>query len=324
MLERERELIIDFLRGRGYFEANVGLDAKPGSAPGSLDLFVSVRLGPAYPLGPITFTGNHAIATDELDAMFRHGDWITLWNTPVPFTQKQLRQDMDALTKRYRALGYVGVRVTTDFSVQKSVDRAAKNVHVVIAINERKRIAVAFKGNASQSSSSLQDELTLSSRGSYDDYEVGASADAIQRYYQQQGHFFARVDWRRERLSADQERIVFSIDEGPVLKVQRRRASSARACSRRSSSPRSSRCARTHFGGSGPAATPPGGSSSRTSSACSSTTTPAGSSTRGPGSTPPPTRPPSARWARRPPPPRPPPAKPARSTFASPSTRVRA
>jgi outer membrane protein insertion porin family len=219
VLERERELIIDFLRGRGYFEANVGLDAKPGSAPGSLDLYVSVRLGPAYPLGPITFTGNHAIGSEELDPMFRHGDWITLWNTPVPFTQKQLREDMDALTKRYRELGFAGVRVTTDFSVQRSIDRAAKNVRIGIAINERKRITVAFEGNFTQSSSALQDQLTLASRGSYDDYEVGASADAIQRHYQQQGHFFARVDWRRERLSADQERIVFSIDEGPVLKV---------------------------------------------------------------------------------------------------------
>jgi outer membrane protein assembly complex protein YaeT len=220
MLERERLLVIDFLRSRGYFEANVGLDTRPGSDPGSLDLYVTVQLGPAYPLGPITFTGNHAISTEDLDQMFRHGDWITLWNTPVPFTQKQLREDMDAVTKRYRALGFAGVRVTTDFSVQKSVDRAAKNVRIGIAINERKRIAVAFEGNASQSVSSLQDQLTLFIRGSYDDFEVGASADALQRHYQQQGNFFARVDWRRERLSADEERIVFSIDEGPRLRVR--------------------------------------------------------------------------------------------------------
>ncbi len=232
VLERERELIIDFLRGRGYFEANVGLDARPGSVPGSLDLYVAVRLGPAYPVGPITFTGNHALGTDELEPMFQHGDWITLWNTPVPFTQKQLREDMDALTKRYRALGFAGVRVTTDFSVHKSIDRAAKNVRIGIAINERKRIVVAFEGNSSQSSSALQDELTLFSRGSYDDYEVGASADAIQRHYQQQGNFFARVEWRRERLSADQERIVFSIDEGPVLKVRDVEFAGAHALSR--------------------------------------------------------------------------------------------
>jgi len=221
VLERERELVIDFLRSRGYFEATVGLEARPGaSAPGSVDLYVDVKLGPAYPLGPVTFTGNHALPSDEIDPMFRHADWFTLWTSPEPFTQKQLREDIDALVKRYRALGYVGVRVTSDFSVQKSVNRATKDVRVNIAINERKRIEVTFEGNTSQSSSSLKNQLTLISRGSFDDFEVGASADAIQRYYQQQGRFFARVDWRRERLSPAEERIVFSVDEGPELKVR--------------------------------------------------------------------------------------------------------
>src|SRR5205807_9135785 len=60
----------------------------------------------------------------------------------------------------------------------------------------------------------------LYTRGSYDDYELGSSADALQRYYQQHGHFFARVDWRRERMSADEDRVVFVIDEGPELKVR--------------------------------------------------------------------------------------------------------
>src|SRR5450755_4158138 len=38
ILERERELVIDFLRSRGYFEATVGVEAQPGpSAAGSVD-----------------------------------------------------------------------------------------------------------------------------------------------------------------------------------------------------------------------------------------------------------------------------------------------
>lgn len=231
VLEREREHVIDFLRSRGYFEANVRLEARPGSAPGALDFHVLVRLGPAYPLGPITFTGNHALTAEEIDPMFRHGDWLTLWNTPLPFTQKQLREDLDALTKRYRALGYAGVRVTTDFSVGHSVDRAAENVRIGVTISERKRIVVAFEGNASQSYGTLMDTITLFSRGSYDDYEVGASADAIQHHYQENGNFLARVEWRRERLSAEEERIVFSIDEGPVLKVRSIDFAGARALS---------------------------------------------------------------------------------------------
>src|SRR6185295_5250075 len=122
--------------------------------------------------------------------------------------------------KRYRDLGYFVVRVTTDFSMQKSLDRMAKNVRLAININERKKISVAFEGNNKVSSSTLRDELTLLTRGSYDDFEVTSSADAIQRYYQADGYFFARVDWRRERLSADEERIVYTIDEGPQLRVR--------------------------------------------------------------------------------------------------------
>jgi hypothetical protein len=83
----------------------------------------------------------------------------------VAFTQKQLRLDIEAVEKKYRQLGYVGVRVTSDFSVQKSIDRNAKNVRLNIHINERKRVNVVFEGNTSTSSSSLRDELTLLSRG---------------------------------------------------------------------------------------------------------------------------------------------------------------
>ena len=220
-IERERGRIIDFLRAEGYFEANVRLDAADTpKVPGAADLNVTIDRGPAYPLGPITFTGNRAIPSDEIDPLFRHKAWYYLWFRPVAFTQKQLRLDIEALEKKYRQLGYVGVRVTTDFSVQKSVDRNAKNVRLNIHINERKRLTVVFEGNTSTSSSALRDALTLLSRGSYDDFEVAASADAIQRYYQQRGRFLARVDWRRERLSAEEERIVFMIDEGPELRVR--------------------------------------------------------------------------------------------------------
>jgi outer membrane protein insertion porin family len=219
-LERERQRVIEFIRSEGYFEANVKLEGRPAlTAAGAVDLYVTVELGPAYPVGTITFTGQHALTDAEMDPMFRHLDWQKLWMAPVPFTQRQLRDDIDALTKRYRSLGYIGARVTHDFSVQRSVDREAKNVHLNIRINERRRVQIQFEGN-SVSGSSLLAATTLIPRGSYDDYEVEASADSVQRYYQQNGYFFARVDWRRELISSEEERVVFVIDEGPELRVK--------------------------------------------------------------------------------------------------------
>jgi outer membrane protein insertion porin family len=220
-LEAERAHVIDYLRGEGYLEANVRLDAvAPSGVRGAVDLHVRIQHGPGYPLGPLTVTGNHVVPTDEIDPLFRHRDWESLWLQPSPFTQKQLREDIEKVVKRYRDLGYVGARVSHDFNLQQSIDRAAKNVRLALSINERKRIDIAFEGNANQGDGTLKDKLTMFERGSYDDYELGASADAIQRYYQQEGYFFARVDWRRDHLSADEDRVTFVVDEGPELKVR--------------------------------------------------------------------------------------------------------
>jgi outer membrane protein insertion porin family len=220
-LERERGRVVEYLRGEGYFDADAHLVLEPArGVDGATDVTINVTRGSAYPLGPVTVIGNSLFPSDEIEKMFHHRDWQAAWFLAAPFTAKQLRIDIDALTKKYRDKGYVGARVSSDFNVASSIDRQAKNVHLTITVNERKHIVVVFEGNRHVSSSTLKDELTLFDRGSYDDHEVSVSADTLERYYEQQGHFFARVDWRREHISAGDDRIVFSIDEGPELKVR--------------------------------------------------------------------------------------------------------
>jgi outer membrane protein insertion porin family len=220
-LERERGRVVEYLRGEGYFDADAHLVLEPArDVDGATDVTINVTRGSSYPLGPVTVTGNSLFPSDEIDKMFHHRDWQAAWFLPAPFTAKQLRSDIDTLTKKYRDKGYVGARVSSDFNVAGSIDRQAKNVRLTITVNERKHIVVVFEGNHHVSSSTLKDELTLFDRGSYDDHEVSVSADTLERYYEQHGYFFARVDWRREHLSANEDRIVFTIDEGPELKVR--------------------------------------------------------------------------------------------------------
>ena len=220
-LERERGRVVEYLRGEGYFDADAHLELAPVSdVEGATDVTINVTRGSPYPLGPLAITGNTVIPGDEIDRMFRHRDWQTAWIRPAPFTAKQLRIDLDALAKKYRERGYVGARVTSDFSVATSVDHVAKNVRLGVTVNERKHVVVVFEGNRHVSSGTLKDELTLFDRGSYDDHEVSVSADTLERYYEQHGHFFARVDWRREHISPAEDRIFFEIDEGPELKVR--------------------------------------------------------------------------------------------------------
>jgi len=221
-IEEERQRVVRFLRDeRGYFQANVRIDLwSHGANPAAVDFHVHITRGPGYPIGPISITGNTAVTADAIDNTFRHRDYLKFWTDYVPFTVRRMRDDIVKVVDRYRKLGYVGARVTSSYDPEHSVDTKNKNVAIALHVNERKHITVAFEGNHSKSNGTLKDHLTLSERGAYDDYEAGNSADALQQYYEDQGFFFARVQWRRERVSPDEDRLVFTVDEGPELKVR--------------------------------------------------------------------------------------------------------
>ena len=217
----EADHVRDFLRSQGYWEAAVNIELHDdGKLPAGVSLLVRVNLGPAYPLGPLTVTGATALPTDDIADGFHHLDWHYLWISQQPFRRSVLRQDIANLVGHYRRIGFPGVRVQDDFDPATSLDRSAKNVRIAVDIRERKHVEIAFEGNQSRSARSLLDYLTLLAHGAYDDVEATASAAAIERAYHENGHMLVKVTWRRERLSEQSDRLVFVIDEGPMLKVR--------------------------------------------------------------------------------------------------------
>jgi len=215
----ETDHVRDFLHAQGYWEARVHLELHDnGEVPAEINLVIRVELGPAYPLGPLKVTGATAIPTEGIADSFRHTYWpLTL---AKPFRRADLHHDIAALVDRYRKIGFPGVRIQEDFDPNTSVDSSAKNIRLGVDIRERRHIEVAFEGNRSQSSGALLESLTLLSHGAYDDVEATASAAALEQAYHERGHMLVKVQWRRERLSEDSDRIVFVVDEGPELKVR--------------------------------------------------------------------------------------------------------
>jgi outer membrane protein insertion porin family len=217
----ETDHIREFLQSSGYWEATVGLELHSnGKVPAEITLLIKVKLGPPYPLGPVNITGATALPVESIDDGFRHRDWHRLWILPQPFRRADLRQDISNLVMRYRRAGFLGVRVQDDFDPGSSLDREAKHVRLGIDIKERKHIEVAFEGNHTRSAAALQDVLTFSAHGAYDDVEVAASATALEHAYHERGHMLVRATWRREKISDQSDRLVFVIDEGPKLKVR--------------------------------------------------------------------------------------------------------
>jgi outer membrane protein insertion porin family len=220
-LTTETDHVQEFLRSSGYWEAEVRFELHDnGKVPAEVNLLIKVKLGPAYPLGPLAIDGATALPVGSIEDVFRHRDWHTLWILHQPFRRTDLRQDVTNLVQRYRGIGFPGVRVQDDFDPDKSLDRQAKNVRLGIEIKERKHVEVAFESNRTRSADTLQKVLTLAPHGAYDDVEAAASAAALERSYHEAGHMLVRVTWRRVRLSEQSDRLVFVVDEGPMLKVR--------------------------------------------------------------------------------------------------------
>jgi outer membrane protein insertion porin family len=131
-----------------------------------------------------------------------------------------LRLDETALVQRYAKLGYPGARISDDFDPTASVDHREEKVHLGIQVKERRRIELVFEGNSARSAGALEGDVAAQSRGVYDDVEAAGAAEALEKSYREQGHMLVKITWRRERIAEDADRIVFTVDEGPVLKVR--------------------------------------------------------------------------------------------------------
>lgn len=216
-IERERNAVLEFLKNRGYFEAKVHFELRTRfDTPVRIDVVLIIDHGPGYPIGPITVEGATAIPKNDIAGEFRRLDWMRLGLRPVPFDRQQLRKDLAAVTQMYRKLGYAMARITDEVTV----DPARREVKLRLIVNERKRVEVEFINNQSLSAEELEEALTIFKVGSYSNGEAEASAESIEQLYRSKGHVFVKVTWKADSSGADMHRLMFTIDEGPSLKVR--------------------------------------------------------------------------------------------------------
>ncbi len=219
-VEQERQSVLLYLQSQGYREAQVAIDLhSTNRVPSPVNLLVRMELGPGYPLGAVTVTGSHALPPTEVQDAVRHSDWRWLWLRPAPFRLAVVREDLAKLTLRLRGLGYPGARVTTS-DPEGGIDPSRRNVKLDIEVRENRRVEVGFEGNQRFSNATLREQVTIFSRGAYDQYEIESSAESLTSYHRERGQMLAHVRWRRERLPNETDRVVFTIDEGPLLKVR--------------------------------------------------------------------------------------------------------
>ena len=215
--------MIEFLRQRGLLRGDARARGPPrrggtrGDRPLSRD-----RHGPLVPDGPADLHRQPRPRRGRHRADVPARLLVHALDAPVPFTQKQLRVDIEALEQALpRRSGTSACASPPTSRCRRASIASPRRCASRSTSTSASASRVAFEGNGHESSSALRDELTLLHarvvrrlRGRRQRRRPRSATTS------RSGYFFARVDWRRERLSADEERVVFAIDEGPELRVR--------------------------------------------------------------------------------------------------------
>jgi outer membrane protein assembly factor BamA len=192
----------------GYRHVNVTPVRK--SAPGGVALELRIKEGPETRIAEVRFDGDLALDHDQLLAAFRldRGDVLNLG-----LLDEAVRRVRD----RYRRAGRLRARVEPP-RIDEIGDRAAR---VVVPVAAGPLVRFHLRGNRAFPDAVLVAHLALDSEEPIDAQAAQEMAGRLRRFYVSSGFLRARVAERGMVARDGTEEVVFAIDEGPQVRVER-------------------------------------------------------------------------------------------------------
>ena len=192
----------------GYRQAKVTPVRKP--APGGLALEFRILEGPPTRIAAVRFQGDPALPPDELAAAFRLGEGDVLNVVAVDEAVRRVRQ-------RYRMAGRLRARV----DAARVEELNGREARIVVPVAAGPLVRFNLRGNRVFSDSVLASHLLLDSDDPLDDQAAQELASRLRRFYVTAGFLHAKVAERGMVARDGAEDVVFSIDEGPQVRVDR-------------------------------------------------------------------------------------------------------
>lgn len=201
-VEEQIERIKEFYVRQGHIDTEVYVEEEAEPLVHGVALTFHIRRGEQIRYRKIEVQGNHAYPASRFSSV------IDSWR---PYSELRLRRSIRELTEFYRLHGYPRVKISI---VKKSIDFEQRRTDLVLSVDEGPHVKVKFIGNRHISKGKLRHAITVFREGSYDSFEIEASAEAIKDLYKNIGYPDVSIETQSATKKDGSILVTFLIEEG--------------------------------------------------------------------------------------------------------------
>jgi outer membrane protein insertion porin family len=223
LLNEGRRNLLNYLQGRGYFAAKVGLQKRSDEAAGQLHIVYTIDAGGRHKLVKVEIAGNRYFLTEKLRPLLQvqpSGRFLAHGR----YDQRLLANDVRSLESLYRANGFSQVSVTP--TVLDNYEGHENEIAVQFAIAEGPQMRVGvfhIVGNTTFSETLLAREVSTAAGEPFSEYYIAEDRDNLLNYYFNRGFPDATFEAAANPTPGQSNRmdVTFTIHEGRQVSVNR-------------------------------------------------------------------------------------------------------
>jgi outer membrane protein insertion porin family len=223
LLNEGRRNLLNYLQGRGYFDASVDLQKRSDDAAGQLHIVYTIDAGAKHKLVKVEITGNEYFLTEKLRPQLQVQPAGRVF-TNGRYNQRLLANDVRSLESLYRANGFPKVAIAP--TVLDDYQGHDNDLVVRLAINEGPQMRVGtfhIVGNSTFSQAELAPDLNTAEGQPFSEYYIAEDRDNLLNYYFNRGFPDATFEATANPIPGQSNRmdVTFTIHEGAQVFVDR-------------------------------------------------------------------------------------------------------
>jgi outer membrane protein insertion porin family len=221
LLNEGRRNLINYLQGRGYFDAKVSMNKRSDPAGNELQIVYVIDAGSRHRLADVQIVGNKYFLTERLRTRMQVRP-AARFESRGRYSQALLASDIRGMEDLYRANGFQQIKITS--SIIDDFNGRENNLAVRIMVDEGPQTLVGsfhMEGTHTFSEAQLAADINTATGQPFSEYNIALDRDNVLNFYFNHGFPHATFEATAKPAAGKPNRmdVTFTIHEGEQVFV---------------------------------------------------------------------------------------------------------